>query len=124
MDCNIERYGLVQAPGRPVMSLATACDEALTVCLTAADRTADAGGQTQEILATIDGFLEQAGTGKSQLLTAQVWLRDMNDMSAFTAAWNAWIDHAAPPACSIVGAHMARPDILVEIKVTAARTQQ
>jgi enamine deaminase RidA (YjgF/YER057c/UK114 family) len=117
----IERYEVVDAPGRPLMSLGVTKGDWVAVCLTAADRSADAAGQARQVLAAIERHLEAAGSRKSLLLTAQVWMRDMHDMAAVRDAWNAWVDASEPPACSFIGSAMARPDILVEIKVTAAR---
>ncbi|WP_167671038.1 Rid family hydrolase [Allopusillimonas ginsengisoli] len=124
MSNEIERYGRVQAPGRPVMSLGIACADEVTICLTASNRTASAYGQTLEILERIDQLLDESASHKQQILTAQIWLRGLDDLPAFTQAWNTWVDHGQPPACSIIGAHLARPDILVEIKITAARKLQ
>jgi enamine deaminase RidA (YjgF/YER057c/UK114 family) len=117
----IDRYGLVRAPGRPVMSLGIARGDWVTVCLTAQDRPAGIASQTQLIFDLFDDYLAHAGTNKSRLLTAQVWLRDMADYGAMNAVWNRWIDHANPPVRSCMRANMARPDTLIEIRITAAR---
>lgn len=119
---NIERFDLVQSPGRPIMSLATASSNELNICLTAANRTADAYGQTVEILQRMEQLLAEGASSKQHILMSQVWLRDLADFPAFTDAWNAWVDHDNAPACSVVQAHLARADILVEIKFIALRS--
>lgn len=70
----------------------------------------------------IDALLRKAGTSKSRLLFAQVWLTDMDDFAAHNAVWNRWVDPAHPPARACV--QSPRPVVTrlpVEILVTAAR---
>ena len=81
----------------------------------------DVRSQTREILQRIDGFLADAGTDKSKLLTAQVWLRDMSTFYEHNEAWNEWVDPANPPVRACIQAQLALPTLLVEIQVTAAR---
>lgn len=118
---DIERHDILNQPGRPVMAMTVAQGDGVSTCLTASDRSADAAGQTREILAGIERNLEAAGASRQTLLTAQVWVREAADLPAVAALWNAWVDAANPPTCSLVRAALARPDILVEIKVSAAR---
>ena len=79
------------------------------------------GEQTRQILATIDGLLKEAGTDKSKLLTAQVWLSDMRLFRTHNLAWNEWVDPEQPPVRACVQAELFAPGLLVEIMVTAAR---
>lgn len=120
-DKKIDRYGHVEGPGRPTMNLGIAYGDWISICTTAKNRPADAGDQTRQIFAAFDGYLAEAGSDKSKLLTAQVWLRDMADYDAMNAAWNDWIDPANPPTRSCMRADMGRPDSLVEIRITAVR---
>lgn len=70
----------------------------------------------------IDALLRKAGTSRSRLSSAQVWLADMDDFAAHNAAWNRWVDAAHPPARACVQSpRLWRPGLLVEIVVTAAR---
>jgi len=78
-------------------------------------------GQTEAILSRIDARLAEAGTDKSRLLSANVWLADMARFDEMNAAWDAWVDPANPPARATVQARLASPDYLVEIAVIAAR---
>ena len=77
--------------------------------------------QTREILAMIDGYLAQAGTDKSKLLKANIWLTDIGTWAEMNAVWNAWIVPGHPPARATVEAKLANPAARVEIMVEAAR---
>ena len=85
-----------------------------------ADPDGDVTAQTEAILRRIDKLLEDAGTSKSRLLPAQVWLTDMADFEEHNAAWNAWVDPENPPVRACVQAALWQPGLLVEIMVTAA----
>jgi enamine deaminase RidA (YjgF/YER057c/UK114 family) len=80
----------------------------------------DIKGQTENVLAKVDDLLNQAGTSKSDLLTANIWLKEIDsDFKAMNAVWNDWLDPDNKPVRATVEARMARPEILVEIQVTA-----
>jgi enamine deaminase RidA (YjgF/YER057c/UK114 family) len=88
---------------------------------TADDRTADIRGQTQQTLAKIEAFLAEAGTDKSKLLTAQIWIKDIEkDFAGMNAIWDAWTAQGAAPTRATAQCDMGAPDVLVEIIVTAA----
>jgi enamine deaminase RidA (YjgF/YER057c/UK114 family) len=87
---------------------------------TAADRSAGARGQTEQVLQQIDGLLTAAGTDKSKVLSATVYLSDIRHFDDMNAAWDEWIDKSNLPARATVEARLAAPQILVEIVVTAA----
>lgn len=78
-------------------------------------------GQTEAILRNIDARLAEAGTDRSKLLSASIWLTDIGTFDEMNAAWEAWLDPANPPARATVEARLASPDYLVEIAVIAAR---
>jgi enamine deaminase RidA (YjgF/YER057c/UK114 family) len=78
------------------------------------------GEQTRQILAGIDGLLKEAGTDKSKLLSANIWLVDISRFNEMNAVWDAWVAPGNAPARATVQAALARPEILVEIMVTAA----
>jgi enamine deaminase RidA (YjgF/YER057c/UK114 family) len=84
------------------------------------DPTGDIREQTKQVLDRIDRLLHTAGTDKSKLLTAQVWLSDMRLFEAHNAVWNEWVDSKNPPVRACVQAELWRPNLLVEIMVTAA----
>jgi enamine deaminase RidA (YjgF/YER057c/UK114 family) len=78
-------------------------------------------GQTRQVLSAIDELLARAGTDKTKLLTAQIWLRDINDWAKMNEVWDAWIAPGNAPTRATVEAKLARPDLLVEIMVQAAK---
>ena len=78
--------------------------------------------QTRDILAAIDSLLGEAGSDKSKLLAATIWLTDMGTFAEMNAVWDAWIDPENPPARACVQSPaLAAPQFTVEIMVTAAR---
>ncbi|UPA27677.1 RidA family protein [Shinella oryzae] len=86
-----------------------------------ADRNQDVAGQTEQVLARIDELLAKAGTDKSKILFAQVWLKHVvTDFAAMNKAWEDWIPETALPARATVEANLAAENILVEIAVHAA----
>jgi enamine deaminase RidA (YjgF/YER057c/UK114 family) len=87
--------------------------------LTADDKEADTAGQTRQILRRADA-LGSVGADRSQLLFAQIWLKDAGDFDAMNKVWVDWLDGAEPPARATVGASFALPNIRVEIQFTAA----
>lgn len=82
---------------------------------------ADVTAQTKDMLAEVDRLLAEAGSSKSNILSATVWLADMAGISDMNRVWDAWIDPANPPARACVEARLATPDYLVEVMMTAAR---
>jgi enamine deaminase RidA (YjgF/YER057c/UK114 family) len=79
-----------------------------------------AAEQTQDILQAIDSLLEQAGTDKSKLLTATIWLADMSDFAGLNSVWDKWVLPGATPTRACVESKLAAPQFTVEIAVTAA----
>src|SRR5215467_10428807 len=75
--------------------------------------------QTRQVLDRIDQLLQMAGTDKSKLLVAQVWLADMSDFDDHNS--NDWVDRQNPPVRACVGAPLWHPGVRVEIMVTAAK---
>jgi enamine deaminase RidA (YjgF/YER057c/UK114 family) len=77
--------------------------------------------QTKDVLAAIDGLLKQAGTDKSKLLTAQIWLTDMGTFGQMNAVWDGWVSAGNTPArATVQSPALAAPGYDVEIMVTAA----
>jgi enamine deaminase RidA (YjgF/YER057c/UK114 family) len=77
--------------------------------------------QTQDVLSTIDGHLKKAGSDKSKLLTATIYLTDMKTFAEMNAVWDGWVSAGNTPARATVEARLASPQYNVEIMVTAAR---
>lgn len=87
----------------------------------AADATQDVKGQTTQILSAIDRLLAQAGTEKSKLLRANIWLTDITTFGQMNEAWDAWVVPGCTPARATVESKLAGAGLLVEIQVIAAR---
>ena len=77
--------------------------------------------QTQDILATIDSHLAKAGTDKSKLLSATIYITDMKTFAEMNAVWDAWVSPGNTPARATVEAKLAAAQYTVEIMVTAAK---
>ena len=88
---------------------------------TADNKAGNAQAQTEEILKKIDGFLKDCGTDKSKILSANVWVADMNEKPLMDAAWLAWVDPNNKPVRACVEAKLGSADTRVEIMVTAAK---
>jgi enamine deaminase RidA (YjgF/YER057c/UK114 family) len=86
----------------------------------AGDAKADITGQTQQVLAAIDKLLAEAGSDKSKLLSATIFLPDLANFAAMNAVWEAWVAPGQPPARATVEAKLANPAYLVEIQAIAA----
>lgn len=84
-----------------------------------ADASKDIREQTQTMLDKVDALL-QAGSDRQHMLSATVYLRDMKDFAAMNEVWDAWVPEGHAPARACVEARMARPELLVEVSVTAA----
>ncbi|HEX5780203.1 MAG TPA: RidA family protein [Xanthobacteraceae bacterium] len=77
--------------------------------------------QTRDILETIDKLLAVAGTDKSKLLSAQIYLTDIATFGEMNKVWEAWVIPGQTPARATVEAKLAAPEYTVEIMVIAAR---
>ncbi|MBV9259955.1 MAG: RidA family protein [Pseudolabrys sp.] len=77
--------------------------------------------QTKDILLQIDGFLKKAGTDKSKLLSANIWITDMANFAEMNSVWDTWVSPHNTPARATVEAKLAAPDYKVEIMVVAGR---
>ena len=84
------------------------------------DGTKDITGQTEEVLAKIERLLKQAGSDKSKLLSAQIFLPDMKDFAAMNAVWEKWVIPGQTPARATIEAKLANPAYKVEIMCIAA----
>ena len=76
--------------------------------------------QSLAVLAQAERTLALAGSHKSRLLVATIYLKHMADRAAFNAVWQAWLPEGCAPARVCVSAEMASPDYLLEIAFTAA----
>jgi enamine deaminase RidA (YjgF/YER057c/UK114 family) len=76
--------------------------------------------QTAECLRRVDALLEEAGSSREQILQAIVWVADMADFAEMNAVWDAWVPEGHAPARACGEAKLARPELKVEVIVTAA----
>ena len=76
--------------------------------------------QTQTMLDKVDDLLEQAGSDRQHILSATIYIKDMQDFTQMNAVWDDWVIEGYSPARACVEASLARPELLVEISVVAA----
>jgi len=76
--------------------------------------------QTRDCLARVDVLLAKAGSSRQQMLQTVIWLADMADLADMNAVWDAWVPEGHAPARACGEAVLARPELKVEIIVTAA----
>jgi enamine deaminase RidA (YjgF/YER057c/UK114 family) len=86
------------------------------------DAGSDAASQVRQILGKIDALLAEAGTDKSKLLSATVWLADIAAYSQVNAVWDAWVVAGMPPVRACVESKLAGSEYKVEIAAIAARS--
>ena len=83
--------------------------------------TVDVASQTREIVAEIDRLLALAGSDKTRILRAQIWLSDIRTFDEMNAVWDEWVVPGHVPARATGEARLYAPDVKVEIIVTAAQ---
>jgi enamine deaminase RidA (YjgF/YER057c/UK114 family) len=88
--------------------------------ITAAGPKGDVKDQTKQILEQIDRHLAAAGTNKSKLISANIWLTDIGTWADMNTVWDAWVAPGNTPARATVEAKLAAPGLKVEIMVVAA----
>lgn len=82
---------------------------------------ADVPGQTQNILNRIDELLAEAGSSKKHVLSAFIHITDMANFDAMNSVWDTWLPNDHSPARTCVQSTLARPNILVEVTIVAAK---
>ena len=95
-------------------------DTVYTAGIVADDTNTDVGGQTGQILDKIDAYLREAGTDKSKILMATIWLYNIQDFNDMNAVWDMWVAQGNTPARACVESKLANPKYKVEIRVIAA----
>lgn len=84
------------------------------------DRTVGIREQASAVLKKIEDLLVEAGTDKARLMSAQVWLKSMEDFSAFNEVWEAWVIPGQTPTRCCGKVELNDPKCLVEITAVAA----
>ena len=85
------------------------------------DPTADITEQTRQVLAKVDALLQEAGSSRNNILTAQVWIASMGHFARMNEVWDSWVAEGHAPARACIEARLASPDLLVEVGIIAAR---
>ncbi|MDP4590090.1 MAG: RidA family protein, partial [Burkholderiaceae bacterium] len=93
---------------------------AYLACQVPDDVTKDIAGQTSQVLNTIDKLLAEAGSHKSRILLAQIYVANMKEFDGMNKAWDAWVAEGNAPPRATIEARLANADFKVEIVVTAA----
>ena len=107
--------------GQPIISQAVVHGNVAYFAGVTPDRiVGDIKAQTAQVLRRVDELLKLAGTDKSRLLSAQVWIADMRLFEDHNAVWNEWVDPANAPVRACLTTEFWRPGMLVEIMVVAA----
>jgi enamine deaminase RidA (YjgF/YER057c/UK114 family) len=109
-------------PG-PRMSQAVIHDNTIYLAgQVAADPSQNVVGQTRQILDAIDQLLAEAGSDKTKILTATIYLADIGTFAQMNSVWDTWVPQGHTPARATVEARLATSVYLVEIQIIAART--
>ena len=77
--------------------------------------------QTEDILANIEKLLAEAGTDKTRLLSANIWLSNIQDFAEMNSVWDAWVPEGHAPCRACVEARLASPKFTVEMMIVAAK---
>lgn len=81
----------------------------------------EVAAQTGQILDQIDKLLAEAGTDKTKILTATIWLSDIRFYDEMNSVWDKWVPQGNAPARACVESKLAHPKYFVEIRVVAAK---
>src|SRR5262245_31188998 len=118
-----DEVSIQRIDGNPRMSKVVVHGDTVYLAGLIADKALGQGvaEQTREILSLIDGFLAKAGTDKSKLLTATIWLSDIRTVDEMNKVWDAWVVPGSTPGRACIEALLQGPEKKIEIQVTAAR---
>ena len=115
---SIQRYGTTRRYSDSVVHAGT-----VYLVEVPANLDADVTAQTENLLASVDRLLAQAGSDKSHLLMVTIYLADMADYDAMNAVWDAWVPDGHAPTRACVQARLVNPKYRVEMALTAAVAQ-
>lgn len=118
----MEHTDIQRINSNQVMSAVTIHNQTVYVSGQVPDSTRqDISGQTQEVLKKIDQLLKLAGTDKSRLLSAQLFVKNLEDFQTVNQIWIHWLQGQGTPARATIQADLVNPDWLIEIAVIAAQ---
>ena len=112
---DIERIGV-----GPRMSQAVKAGSLVFLAGQVADGKGSVTEQTESILSKIDALLAKAGSDKTRIISATIWLSDMTTFAQMNAVWDNWVPAGHTPARATVEARLAAPEYNVEIALVAA----
>ena len=113
---------ITRTDSTPRMSRIVEHNNTIYLCgQTAKDANTDIKEQTVTTLEKVEEFLEKAGSDKKHILSVTIYVRDMKDFAAMNEVWDAWVEEGFQPARACVEARIARPELLVEMSVIAAK---
>ncbi len=113
---------ITRTDSTPRMSRIVEHNSTIYLCgQTAKDANTDIKEQTITTLEKVEELLEKAGSDKKHILSVTIYVRDMKDFAAMNEVWDAWVEDGFQPARACVEARMARPELLVEMSVIAAK---
>ena len=122
MSNNVQHADIQKLNSNQVMSAVTIFNKVVYLSGQVPKNTQqDIIGQTQEILAMIDQLLLEANTDKSRLLSAHVYIKNLDDFATFNTIWIDWLEGCVAPSRATIQADLVNPDWLIEIAVIAAQ---
>lgn len=113
---NVQRIGTMERFSRAVVHGQTV----YLAGVVARDPSGGVAEQTRQILSEIETTLGEAGTDKTKILSATIWLSDIASYGELNSVWNAWLAPGTAPARACVEARLASPAYKVEIALIAA----
>jgi len=117
----LERHGITRLDGALRAQIVASDSLIFTSGVHPDSAAGDIRTQMRQALAHVDAALRQMGVDQAAIFSVHVWLKDMRHFGAMNAEWNAWADPENPPARTCIAAELYRPDLLVELVVTASR---
>ena len=118
---SVDRYGNTKGlEPLPVISQYAIHDGVVHTLGITGDPAGDVRAQTRQVLDRLDKLLARAGTDRSHLISAMVWLADMREFEDHNLEWNEWVDADNPPVRACVEARLWMPGLRVEISALAA----
>lgn len=85
------------------------------------DPSQDMAGQTRQVLDAVDRLLAEAGSDKTMILQATIFVASMAEFAAMNAVWDKWVVAGQTPPRATVEAKLAKPEYRVEVKIIAAQ---
>ena len=106
----------------PRLSEMTVCNNTIYLAGQVADDTSqDIAGQTKQVLAKIDKLLAEAGSDKTRILSATIYVAAIADFPQINTVWDEWVVQGHTPPRATVEAKLAKPAYKVELQIVAAR---